>query len=299
MTATERRPPPAAPPALLSVIIAAYNAERTLGEQLDSLAAQEYAGAWEVIVVDNRSTDGTAALVRERAQATPHLRLAAAPDRKGQAHARNLGAGVARGDAFIFVDADDVTAPGWLAAFGAALGQHHAVAGSLETKRLNADAVPRPFGYKGVERRALGFLPYMVGCNCGVSRQAFFDVGGFAEDLPPCEDMDFSWRLQLAGYALHYAPEAVVHYRFRKTLRELYSQIDTYAQLYPLLYQRYAPHGMRRATAGEVLRKYWRLVVTARYLVRGSAYHRAEWVYQTAYALGLVRGSLKHRVLYL
>ena len=50
----------------LSVIVPCHNEESTLPEQLDALAAQEYDGDWEVVVVDNRSTDATAALVQER-----------------------------------------------------------------------------------------------------------------------------------------------------------------------------------------------------------------------------------------
>ena len=291
--------PPARPPRLLSIVIAAYNAETTLGEQLDAIRAQQCDTPYEVIVADNRCTDGTVALVERYQRQMPTLRLVAAHARQGQAHARNTGAAHAHGDALVFCDADDVAADGWLAAMAAALAQHHAVGGSIETTRLNRDAVPRSLGYRGVDRKALGFLPYMVGCNTGVSRQAFDDAGGFAEDLPPCEDLDFSWKVQLAGYTLHYAPEAAMHYRFRKTLGELYRQVDAYAQIYPLLYRRYAAYGMPRATAREVLAKYWELAKLTPYAIRGPVSRRAAWVYHTAYALGLVRGSLRHRVLYL
>jgi glycosyltransferase involved in cell wall biosynthesis len=283
----------------LSVIIAAYNAADTLGETLDSLREQEYAGSWEVIVADNRSSDGTADVVRRYQAQMPNLRLLPAHDRQGKCYATNLAAKHARGAVFLFVDADDTVAPGWLAAMAAATAEHHAVAGSIDTKTLNQHTVHRPISYRGVEHKALGFLPYLLGGNCGISREAWEAVGGNDERFPGSHDLELSWRLQLAGYRLHYAPEAVLRYRHRGTLRDLWRQISRYAHDYPLLYKEYKAHGMPRATPAAVLKKYWWLLRTAYYPVRGGPGRRAKWLYEAAYAWGLVRGSLDHRELYL
>ena len=69
---------------VVSVIVPAYNAERVLGLQLDSLADQDGAPAYEVLVVDNNSTDGTADVVRDRIPAFPvPLRLIRAAEHQG------------------------------------------------------------------------------------------------------------------------------------------------------------------------------------------------------------------------
>jgi glycosyltransferase involved in cell wall biosynthesis len=98
----------------ISVIIPAFNAEETIGDQLRSLSAQTWAGEWEVVVADNGSTDDTIARALEFAELLPDLRVVDASQRKGPSHARNVGAEAARGPFLIFLDADDVAQPGWL-----------------------------------------------------------------------------------------------------------------------------------------------------------------------------------------
>src|SRR5690242_355556 len=99
----------------LSVVIAAFDAQHTLGEQLDALAGQDVGFAFEVLVCDNGSRDATPALVRRRQEHEPWLRLVDASARRGPSAARNIGAGHARGRFLAFCDADDVVGQGWLA----------------------------------------------------------------------------------------------------------------------------------------------------------------------------------------
>src|SRR5689334_1052511 len=146
-------------PRLISVIIPAYNAAITLGEQLAALKEQVYAGPWEVLVVNNRSTDGTVAVVTRYQVSMPHLRLVQAFDKQGRSYACNVGARAARGDALIFCDADDVAAPGWLAGLARAIETHEVVAGPVEVDRLNPRAPWRPTPCGGGKQPALNFLP--------------------------------------------------------------------------------------------------------------------------------------------
>ncbi|MES1211451.1 MAG: glycosyltransferase family 2 protein, partial [Acidobacteriota bacterium] len=135
-------------PRKLSVIIACLNAASTLRDQLDGLAGQTWSGDWErdweVIVADNGSTDGSQALVESYRGRIPGLRVVDASDRKGQAHARNVGSVHATGDALLFVDADDQVAPGWLEALAAALSRHAFVACRYDNQALNPAWVQRP-----------------------------------------------------------------------------------------------------------------------------------------------------------
>lgn len=104
-------PPPAAPdsPApVVSVLMAAFNGAALLPETLDSLLAQTLA-AWELVVVDDASTDGTAELLR--AIPDPRIRLIRAPENGGVVRARNLAAAHARGRYWAALDQDDLCRP--------------------------------------------------------------------------------------------------------------------------------------------------------------------------------------------
>ncbi|MCU0490984.1 MAG: glycosyltransferase family 2 protein [Chloroflexaceae bacterium] len=297
----------------LSVILTAYNAADTIGEQLAALQAQHYDGPWELLVVNNRSTDGTIVVVQQYQAALPQLRLVQADQRQGLNYARNSGAAAARGTHMVCCDADDVAAPGWLAAMGAALAEHHVVSGAIEERRLNRDNLPRPPQGNTHSEPFLGFLPTAIGCNMAISQEAFARVGKFDETLGSGGDVDMSWRLQLAGYRLHHAPEAVMHYRYRRGWRSTWRQFRNYAVGQVALYQRYKAHGMPRPPLAEVAGRYGRMLrqfprlwlwEAPRTRLRGV--HRlrddpqlTSWWLWSAVCWGRIAGSLKYRTLYL
>lgn len=205
----------------LSVVIAAYDAEQTLGAQLDALAAQRVPFAWEVVVADNGSTDGTAALARSYA---PRLRIRVvdASATPGAGAARNVGVAAARSPLMAFCDADDVVGDGWLAAMRAALERHAFVAGRFEGARLNSPAVLRsrelPQQHGLQESTRLPGLHAAGAGNMGIRADVFRAVGGFDPRCLYLEDADLCWRVQLAGVPLTWVPEAVLHVRLRGNL---------------------------------------------------------------------------------
>jgi hypothetical protein len=209
-------------PVELSVVIAAYQAEATLGQQLDALAAQQVPFRWEVVVADNGSTDGTVALARSYADRLP-VRVVDASARRGAGAARNVGVTVARAPAVAFCDADDVVAAGWLAAMHDALREHAFVAGAFEGRRLNDDAalrsrvLPQQDGLQ--ESAHLPGLRHAGAGNMGLRTEVFRAVGGFDPGALYLEDTDLCWRVQLAGVPLVHLPAAVVHVRLRGGLR--------------------------------------------------------------------------------
>lgn len=282
----------------VSVIIPAHNAAKTLGNQLDAIGAQRCEEASEIIVVDNRSTDTTAEVVRSYQGLLSNVHLVSAPDKPNSWYARNVGVRAARGSKLIFCDADDIAAPRWLSTMAGALNEHDFVAGGIDVKTLNQPEPLRPYSYDGT-RPALGFLPYASGSNMAMSRRAFEAVGGFWEGIRWSGDFDMSWRLQLEGYALHYEPAATMLRRQRATPRALWKQMVFYSQTYPLLYRRFAPHGMTRPSPGRVFRRYRWLARNAHYLLSREAHRRARWVYEAASCWGRLRGSIRHRTLYL
>jgi GT2 family glycosyltransferase len=297
------RPPDTRPPVLISVVLPVHNAAGVLHQQLDALAGQTWPGAWELIVAHNGSTDASAALVEGWRDRMPNLRVTDASARRGAAAARNLGARAAVGDVLAFCDADDVVAPGWLAALAAALEAHEFVAGGCDHEALNpgdtADWHARSFETELPV--AMGFLPYATSANMAVSRAAFFEVGGFDEDFARLgaagEDIDLSWRLQLGGRALHFEPGALVYYRHRHDLRGVWRQNLGYGMADVLLYKRYRAHGLRPRPLRQALRGFRGLLVRSPSLARRGS--RGLWLRDAGHRLGRVRGSIHERMLFL
>src|SRR3954464_1168336 len=95
-------------PERISVIIPVRNGADTLAEQLEAPAGQTYSGEWEVILADNRATDGTRARAEQGSSKLPVLTIVDASERPGSSFARNCGAAHATGDFLAFCDADDV-----------------------------------------------------------------------------------------------------------------------------------------------------------------------------------------------
>jgi len=269
-----------------------------IARQLTALAEQTTTSAWEVVLVDNGSTDATREVARSFSDRLPRLRIVDASDRAGRHHACNAGVAHAHGSSILFVDADDVVAPGYLEAMAAALRGHAVVAARLEHSELDEpwmDGVGSAIQTHGLQE-GFGFLPYGAGCSLGIRREAFDAIGGFHEDATYCEDVDLSWRAQLSGYHIEFVPDAVVHYQSRPTLSAMYRQHRNYAAAQAYLYRSYRAAGMPgrplRAAGAE-----WWAVVRAVPVLR-SRDQVARWTRRAGRCVGRLRGSLRYRVWY-
>lgn len=286
------------PPGLISVVVPAHNAAKHIGAQLSALATQDYGGAWEVIVADNGSTDGTRRVAESHRQSLPHLRTVDASAVKGAAHARNVGTAVSRGDAIAYADADDIVAADWLRKLVEALRHHDFVAGRMDQQAL--DVVDQPdtavsrFTWSRLPT-TLDFLPWGFGGNLAIRRAAFQAAGGWDETYPAVNDVPFCWRVQLQGYPLAYVPDAVVRYRARSDLRGLARQHRAFGRQHARLYRDFRSAGAQRASAVRVVRRWARITVSVPDLFRSGDRRRA-WVRLTMMSLGRIQGSVEFRV---
>jgi glycosyltransferase involved in cell wall biosynthesis len=272
-----------------SVVVPARDAGAVIDGQLEALAAQTYDGDWELIVVDNGSSDDTVARVLRWSDRIAGLQVVRAAGRRGPAHARNVGIAAASSDLVLVCDADDRVTPGWIAALVEALTRHDAVAGAIAGSGSGSGA-PSGFGF--------GFLPAFATCSAAFHKRAWNAVGGFDESLPTCEDLDLAWRIQLAGFTLGQCPEAIVHYRGAATAGDEFRTWFRYGRYQPRLLARFRADGLRPEPLARVVAKWAQLVVTA-YRLAGSDSARRTWCREAGRRCGRVVGSIRERAVYL
>jgi glycosyltransferase involved in cell wall biosynthesis len=281
----------------LSVVVPTYNSALTLPAQLEALAAQVWEEPWEVVVVDNGSADDSLEVAKEWAGSFPAMTVETELERQGVSAAKNTGARYATGEYVAFVDSDDVVGDGWLAAIGEAVMEHDFVVGALETSLLNEPFVERSrrFGRHEVLLDVYGFLPFGCGCNMAVLRSIHDEVGGFDETLPYAQDTDYCWRIQLAGHALAAAPEAVLHYRYRTTVGEIFRQASNYGFENVALHKRYLPLGLARPSSISSLKGWARIVAQLPRALNRQGRLRLAWM--LGFKVGRLRGAVRSRFL--
>jgi GT2 family glycosyltransferase len=214
-----------------SIVIPNWNGAEHLPTCLDSLERQTLTD-FEVIVVDNGSTDGSLQLLESR---YPGVCVLALHENRGFAGACNIGMEAARGIFSILLNNDTEVDAMWLEEVVAAF-ERHPEAGMVASKMLlfdrrdvfhtagdfyRVDGLP---GNRGVWQRDEGQYDeeaYVFGA-CGGSaayRRTMLQQVGMLDDdfFYSCEDVDLAWRAQLAGWRCIYAPRAVVYHKLSAT----------------------------------------------------------------------------------
>ena len=199
-----------------SVVIPTYNRKPILEKCLLALEAQRWDEAtpidgYEVVVVDDGSTDGTVEWIQDSSQ-FPHVRLFEQVH-LGPAAARNLGVQKAQGDTIIFIDSDLVVTPVFLQAHAMALSQHHATAGDDRAftygRVINTCNFEDPTSesYKVTDFSAA----YFATGNVAIARHWLEEAGLFDTrfQLYGWEDLELGVRLKALGLTLIKCPEAV------------------------------------------------------------------------------------------
>ena len=282
---------------VVSVVVPVYNGEEFIGAQLAALALQDFELPWEVVLSDNGCTDSTLTIAAGFSDRLA-LRVVDATAVKGVSHARSVGAELALAPLIAYCDADDVVSPRWLSALHEKWLPGTVVAGPLEHDLLNEPeqvAVNGRFQTYQLEVH-MDFLPIAASCNLLIEKTVLDDVGGWRLDLPHGEDAELSWRLQLAGHPLVFAPEAIVHSRMRGSARALFRQIFWYNEPYPKLYKEYRAVGAQRRRPSKVAERYLWLLTRLPYLLLGQT-RRDIWYVVAAQNAGRLVGSWRYRSL--
>ena len=196
-----------------SVIVPAWQAERVIGACLDALAAQTVPKErFEVIVVDDGSTDGTAAVAAARGATV--LRQPNA----GPAAARNAGARRAAGEIVLFTDSDCRPDPGWLDAMTRPFEKAHVAAvqgryvGSQPEIAARWSQIEFEERYERIPDGA--DIDFVFTYSAAYRREVFLELGGFdvAFPAPNGEDMDLAFRMKARGHQFVFARGALVRH---------------------------------------------------------------------------------------
>lgn len=268
-------------------MIPTYNAAHVIGQQLGALVEQIDAPAFEVIVADNGSTDNLAAAVGEWTSQLMQLRVVDASRGSGVSFARNTGIRAASTDRILLCDADDVVSNGWVAALGRGLETHPLVSGPVETTRLSgrsASWVPVPSLTTGLFE-TWGGRTYGIGCNLGIRRNVWTEIGGFDETYPAgAEEIDFAWRAQDAGHAMGYVADALVHYRIRTDLRGVLKKQLNSGRGSATLYAKFRPAEV--VPKSTIRRVRHEALLLRRFPWRGTPDARRQWLCTAAFEAG-------------
>ncbi|MCW4000088.1 MAG: glycosyltransferase [Candidatus Bathyarchaeota archaeon] len=220
----------------VSIIVASYNNQDTIGECLRSVLALDYPeGFLEVIVMDGVSKDSTVQI----AQQFP-IKVVSLPLNCPAAY--NYAQKIASHPVFCFIDSDAKVQRDWLKKLVPRLSEPQVagVSGSIETWN-HTNPWARSIGYelKTRYRRIGKYTGRIATMNLLLKKSVVDEVGGWAEDFPSQYDTDFGFRLSKLGYRIAYEPAAVCYHYNRPTLKAFYRQQRQYGKNTLRLYLRH------------------------------------------------------------
>lgn len=259
-----------------SIIIPHFNGRHHLPDCFDSLR-QQSCPEFEIILVDNGSTDGTQEFVRAQ---YPEVKLIELGENRGFTGACNAGWAAAQGEIIILLNNDTAVHPHWLSEITRAFNEHPEV-GSVASKMLlfdrrdhihtagdyyRVDGLP---GNRGVWQKDEGQYDQeeYVFSACGGAaayRRNVLEMVDFLDDdfFFSCEDVDLGWRINLAGWRVLYVPTAVVYHKLKATGGSVTGSYYDGRNFLYLIWKNYPI---------TQLRTYWPLIVKAQFRITFAA----------------------------
>lgn len=232
---------------LISIIVPAYNSEKTIKKCIDSLLGIDYAN-YEVFIVDDGSTDNTKNILSGYKDKITIIEN----QHSGPSRCRNIAASKAKGDFLAFTDIDCITGKDWIKELlrGFINDKVAATGGSQLSPQDETDfgkSVQRFFeltgflgGYiKKKNKKEIIEVQHNPSCNVMYRKNIFLEIGGFDENLWPGEDVDLDYRLKKRGFIFKYNPSAVVYHYRPQSIRELSRMMFRYGITQGILTKRY------------------------------------------------------------
>lgn len=282
----------------VTVVVPVRNAIALLDLQLDALTEQDYGGRVDVVISDNGGSPELAAHIATHPR-RPDLDLVYTDSSQepGAAHARNRGAAEARGEFLAFCDADDMVHPGWISALVELARTHDIVGTAVETVSVNSARALSWTPTTPPERQGKSaFLPFAIGASMGCWAEVYRALGGMDNRFTTSQDVEFSWRAQLAGHSFGFSNEQLVAYRLRDEVRPLVRQAHNLGYGFAKLQGIYREQGCPPVRIKRVV-YWWSLLLLGNPLVPSfiTGISRGQWMRAVAAHTGEIRGGIKFR----
>ncbi|MFA4889345.1 MAG: glycosyltransferase [Candidatus Omnitrophota bacterium] len=233
---------------LVSVIIPAKDAEKTIEKCIISLLGIDYQN-FEVIIIDDGSQDKTAEILGNYVQ---KIKIITNANCLGPSEARNTAARQARGELVAFTDADCIVDKNWLKELLEGFRRSPEVVSCGGTQEIPEDesqfgrSVAKFFKKTGFftdyMRKAKGSLMevgHNPSCNVMYRREVFLKEDGFLAGLWPGEDVELDYRLRKKGYKLIFNPQAIVYHYRLANLKAFLRMMFRYGQAQGFLVRKY------------------------------------------------------------
>ncbi len=242
----------------VSLIIPTVNEGENLSMTIASIQ-ETITGAYEIIVVDNGSTDGSTAFIEQTSD--PRLRLLKTGERLGVAGARNYGAAFAESTILIFVDAHMLFPHNWLAPV---LDVLHEEQVQLVVPAVSAWGNPYAIGYgiswqgaklepqwQGKQSSAPYAVPLAGGCFQAFHKAFFYEIGGYDSGMMNfgSEDLEMCLRVWLLGYQVKIVPQIEISHRFRRAAPYEFGWLDISSNFLRLVYGHFNEQRIERVLA--------------------------------------------------
>jgi len=228
---------------MISIIICTYNRASMLHRLLHSLAGQTLAADdFEVIVVDDGSTDSTADVCNAAVKDMPNLRYIPTGKNRGLGSAANLGVKSAKGDCLIFTDDDCIPRQDWAENMIQALEKNPLVGGCVTSPTSNYIKLCHNIAefHRFMPGRKAGVTDFIAGANMGFWRALYDEIQGFPTGHILSPDMQFILKAREKGYSICFVPNAVItHDHDRTSLANIFSYAEDHAAETILLRSRY------------------------------------------------------------
>ena len=301
----------------VSIIVPVYNGAHTIEECIKSLLNLEYPeDKYEIIIVDNNSTDTTVEIVKKYPVKLLH------EGKQSSYPARNLGIKNAKGEIVAFTDADCIVDKMWLEQMVKTFEDETTAGMGGEILAYNPKSIAERysdksdvlsqkdnFEYKFVNLK----MPFIATANAAYKKEILDEIGHFDDSFLISGDIDLTWRVLMKGYRMVYEPKALVFHRHRTTPYALFKQFLGYGKEHPKLFKkhnaifnkRYAIEifGYLAIPYNLMIRLPWRFLTAYQYSSKERQVYIVTPIFNAlkilALKLGWICGSIKYRVVFL
>ncbi|WP_445370366.1 poly-beta-1,6-N-acetyl-D-glucosamine synthase [Methylomonas sp. HW2-6] len=222
----------------VSILVPCYNEGENVRETIEYLLHQQYPN-YEIIAVNDGSKDNTLEILHELADRHPQIRVVNLASNQGKAVGLRTAALLANSEILIGIDGDALLAPNataWIVKHfledphvGAVTGNPRIRNRSTLLGKIQVGEFSAIVGMIKRAQRSYGHVFTISGVIAGFRKTALHDVGYWSPDMVT-EDIDISWKMQLAGWAIRFEPNALCWVLMPETLKGLWKQRSRWAQ---------------------------------------------------------------------